>query len=528
MSEKQESEEFVASTISVAIPEFNEQYVNGKTVTFYSINVTNHYSKTNWSLVKRFSAFESLYKDLLKLLTNIPSIPKKTLFKVSSYEALTKRRIELEQFIKECVNRKDILSSEPFKAFLEIEKNSPELAGNAPTIVGKLEDIPLGVRDFYYSRDEGIVFMVCSDMNIISRVDSKITNIKLPWEKKTDSHVPVGAALCYKVQKLGIGFQFVKAWGKSFPIQTSVLSWDADSTTFSVGLDDGSIVQFKHEANSKYENFNEVASLKPHKERVMGIAFDAASGHIFSCSSDKVFAISDVNYQATPLEVAKSNFGYTNLYYDMPNKRVFLTNEGGELDVYLTDQYPLVQILNLQTESRGCIRGLHYELKRYMMFTCNTSGTISIMDLGMPGKEKMIKEISHFGTKAKLRVIRYDSEENQLFTGDEAGRVTVWSLKTGSPVYAWSAHNKKAITQMLYEEDRRLLWTGGKDRSIVIWQLPEKWSNEEIEKFEENEIKHINDNIALKRLQKALLRRDDDDSDSSDDDLNGWDLDYKE
>ena len=81
---------------------------------------------------------------------------------------------------------------------------------------------------------------------------------------------------------------------------------------------------------------------------------------------------------------------------------------------------------------------------------------------------------------------------------------------------------------MLYEEDRRLLWTGGKDRSIVIWQLPEKWSNEEIEKFEENEIKHINDNIALKRLQKALLRRDDDDSDSSDDDLNGWDLDYKE
>ena len=77
MSEKQESEEFVTSTISVAIPEFNEQYVNGKTVTFYSINVTNHYSKTNWSLVKRFSAFESLYKDLLKLLTNIPSIPKK-------------------------------------------------------------------------------------------------------------------------------------------------------------------------------------------------------------------------------------------------------------------------------------------------------------------------------------------------------------------------------------------------------------------------------------------------------------------
>ena len=57
--DNQGSEEFVTSTISVAIPEFNEQYVNGKTVTFYSINVTNHYSKTNWSLVKRFSEFVS-------------------------------------------------------------------------------------------------------------------------------------------------------------------------------------------------------------------------------------------------------------------------------------------------------------------------------------------------------------------------------------------------------------------------------------------------------------------------------------
>ena len=68
------------------------------------------------------------------------------------------------------------------------------------------------------------------------------------------------------------------------------------------------------------------------------------------------------------------------------------------------------------------------------MFTCNTSGGISVFDLNLPGKEKMINEISNFGTKAKLRVIKYDSEENQLFTGDEAGRITVWSLKTGSPI----------------------------------------------------------------------------------------------
>ena len=81
---------------------------------------------------------------------------------------------------------------------------------------------------------------------------------------------------------------------------------------------------------------------------------------------------------------------------------------------------------------------------------------------------------------------------------------------------------------MNYEEDRRLLWTGGKDNTIIIWQLPEKWNNEEIEKFEQNEIKHLNDTLALKKMQKTLAKREEGlESDSSDDDLNGWDLDYK-
>ena len=62
MSNTPIEEDFVTSTISVSVPEFNEQYVNGKTVTFYTINIINHFSKHNWTLVKRFSEFEALYK----------------------------------------------------------------------------------------------------------------------------------------------------------------------------------------------------------------------------------------------------------------------------------------------------------------------------------------------------------------------------------------------------------------------------------------------------------------------------------
>ena len=44
--------------------------------------------------------------------------------------------------------------------------------------------------------------------------------------------------------------------------------------------------------------------------------------------------------------------------------------------------------------------------------------------------------------------------------------------------------------------------------------------NEEIVKFEENEIKNMKDSVAMLKLQRNLTKEE---YDSSDDDLNGWD-----
>ena len=105
------TDEYITSTISAEIPEFLEKYVDGKTITFYKVNITNNFSKQNWTLEKRYSEFEYLYKTLVAIVPNVPIIPGKSLFRVTAYDALTKRRLQLEAFIKECANRKDILSN---------------------------------------------------------------------------------------------------------------------------------------------------------------------------------------------------------------------------------------------------------------------------------------------------------------------------------------------------------------------------------------------------------------------------------
>lgn len=64
--------------------------------------------------------------------------------------------------------------------------------------------------------------------------------------------------------------------------------------------------------------------------------------------------------------------------------------------------------------------------------------------------------------------------------------------------------------------------TVSKDKKVIMWQLPDKWSNDDIELFEKDGIKHLNDKIAALRIQKALVNESEDNS--SDDSLNGWDL----
>ena len=75
---------------------------------------------------------------------------------------------------------------------------------------------------------------------------------------------------------------------------------------------------------------------------------------------------------------------------------------------------------------------------------------------------------------------------------------------------------------MDYNNDNKILITASKDKLIKSWRIPNKWFNDDIRKFEENEIKNMNDTMAMLKLQKNL--KDDEDYNSDEDSLNGWDF----
>ena len=516
-------DDYVASTIEVKITDFGEKYIAGKTVTFYKIEIYDNLSKDSWILEKRYSEIDLLHKTLAKLYPNIPPMPGKTLFKIKDRDQLEKRQKQLEIFLKECAKRKDIESNEAFKTFLELDKHSPELLYNAPTIVYENNELPQGIRDFFYFEEARLLFIVCCDMKIASRIDAYVTNVNLPWEKKTEAHISVGSVFAFKVNtnEKGTSYVFEKLWAKSFPEQTGVVNFDKDNYVLQVGLDSGNIIFYKTSVESKYLVYDEMCKIKPHNARVMGLCYDPKTGYIYSCGSDKKFILSEINYLSNVTLIAESTAGYTNLKFDKPNERIFLTNEAGIVSVFMTNTFPASLVNVIQTHTSNCIRGLEIDYSKQYIFTGTNKGDISILDLGLPGKEKLIKEISYFGGNLEIRIIKYNSDDREIYTGDQQGKITVWSLKTGQSIYAWQAHSD-AITQMQYFPKRRQLLSMSKDKKIIFWQLPDNWVSDSVKKFQDESVREINNRRATQRLQNKKGKKDD--SDSSDDSLDGWDI----
>ena len=517
----------LTAIIGIEIKSFSEKYIDKKTVTFYEVEITSHITQKAFTIQRRYNEFKTLHATLSKVYLNLPPIPGTSFFKITSEEQLNKRKNELEKFLRECVQRKDIFLNVDFRNFLELEKNAPEVLANDVKNIYDYKKLVLGVRNFIIVPHREIMLVCCSDMNIISRADSMLSNFSFPWEKKSKSHVPLGAAFIYqcKPDKKEI-YKIHKIWAKSFPIQTGAIYWEDKNEIYCVGNDDGKIHIFKAVPKTHYLKMDTICELSFHTDRIMGLGLDPETMNLYSCSTDKSFYVTDLKNEKFPnILIHVSTSGYTNLIFDTQNRRIFLTNEEGELSIYSTNVYPPNQVRSLMTSAMSCIRAIYVDNINNLLFTGSVNGLITIVNLGLPGKERLITEMSSFSIgKMKIRVCVGNPKSNELITGDQVGRVVVWSLKTGRPIYLWEAHPKSAITQMWLQSDLNILWTGGKDMHINIWQLPEKWVSNEAENYEENEVKNITAKIAESKYEKKYKKEGEIDSD--DDDLNGWD--YRE
>lgn len=234
--------------IHITIPKFYDKTV-GKVVTFYQ-NIVQM-GKDIWEIEKRFSQYHDLHSMLNKKYANLPKMPMKGFFKLNA-ESCEKRRQELQDYVRGLAKRSDIRTDPFFRDFFELDVHNTNTMCFSPIKITELGSLPLGVRDFFYLNSKGLMFLALSDMKITSRLDSYLTNISMPWEKKdkskgvNDTYATVGALLFYRVglRESNGEWVFTRLWAKNFSCQTNILEWSQESERMYLGMDNGRIFVF--------------------------------------------------------------------------------------------------------------------------------------------------------------------------------------------------------------------------------------------------------------------------------------------
>ena len=557
MSESSVPKITVNSILQLSVDSFEEKFINNKSETVYTINIRNLYNNKKWSLEKVYHDVEILHQELSKLLPQIPPFSSFSLFKSSrSFNTIVERKEEINEFLNECISRKDILSNKTFYEFIKMDKNFPEYIYNSPELIDIIENDSLCLNDLQYLPDENIIIGLLSNYNITKMVDSFIKNTEvLKWNKEelsakdlseNDLHNPsantnsAGAFCVYRVvtfknKKNLLKVKLEKVFIKYFNDLTGSLFYDKKTNLFLIGFNSGKIIFYKVLPESVFTQFDYMADLKYHSSKISGIALNNMTNNFYTCGNDGKFCQGVVNLiyreNYSPELIHQNSAGYSYMYFDKKNERIYLSTYNGHLEVYLTSTEIASFISDINTSNhKYSLNDLYpYDIKNYL-FSCSDLGNISVFDLCKPGQEKTTKELSYFNyydSKFKIKSAIYDPETNEVISGDNYGRLIFWNLKYGKPIHVTKVNqNGKGICKIRFidnsEEPNKILLVSCLDNTIYFVKLPLKWvDNEDIEKYEQVEIKVRSDLNAMIKIQDFLAK--DEDYNSDEDSLNGWD-----
>lgn len=508
--------------LSIVIKSYEERYVERKSEIYYLIQISNNKTDTKWNLEKTIVDFQNLYEKIFNLYPNLPSIPKKTAFKITSFHILDKRKYCLQYFLQYCINRKDILLNNNFTDFIELKKNSPELIGNNISIIEQYNQFNLSISNFILCKNKNILIISSYDNDYISRDEILLENVLEIKNNNPDLKKMFGCVMIYEfISKPHDNktnnelLEKNKLWEKYFLMQTKTIFFDDKKEILCLGSDDGGIYIYKAKSNGNFKEMDILAELTFHTDKVSGLFLNSDEMNIYSCSYDTMFFVTNINENPFTKSLIYNNIsGFTGLQF-IQEYNIFITSdEDGIILLFSYEKLIYRLSLSLQTTSLDKINAFNsYD---NFIITGGNNGKICIIDISQI-KDKSIREIMSLDIgKYQIISIAYNPKNDEIIIGDENGRIIIWNNKIKKFIYSWKAHLYSKVNYLCLDDNNNL-WSCGDDKTIKKWKIPEKWFKEDIYLY--NDFFDFNEN----KNQNNIFDIKDNDSISSDEDeLNDW------
>ena len=496
------NEKNIENIITIKIKSYDIKSIERRSDYFYTIKIKNNNSNKEWTLQKELSEFRQFYSKVYKLYKNLPPIPSETLFKINSLPVIDKIKCILDKFLKHCCNRLDILLNKDFISFIELEKNSPELVGNQVTLIKKSQKFDLSVINFIICKN--IIVIIFADNDFVSRDDIKLENINLIRDHRKNPKKPLGSLSIYQYENNT--YELKKISEKFYNIQPNKLLFDEKTEIICVGTDDGKIYIYKPKNSGDYTDLVNITILSFHSDRITGLFLKDMN--IYSCSLDTLFFVTDLNNNSfSKILIFNGSFGFTNLNY-MNN--FFITSEEDGVIRVFSNNYPPKFLRCFQSKSLFNINCL-FCLNGFI-FTGGDDGKICIINLINKNGYIKINEIYSFELdKIKVNSFDYNSKNNEIIICLEDGKIIIWDIFSLKNKYCFEPHDGFSANHIFFNKDKNILVSGGNDKCLKIWKIPEKWWN--FENFNK-ETKNFNNKENGDELDIC----------SDEDELNGWNI----
>ena len=526
-------------TITTITPKILGQEMK-ENIEFYNINIADNYHKKSWIIEKDSSDFIMLYNKLSLSYCEVPPLPPKNILNLFDAESVNSKKEIYQHFLSICVNRKDLYSTLEFKNFIELKNNSPELFGNEPTLFSSIEFLPESITDIKYMEFnlEKISLLIIStaEMGVKDiKTNEEFLNFINPKHNSNENIVNnsniLGMTMIFQIIKNeGGNYDFIQIWQRKFKTRNTCLYCDKLTKTIFIGREDGFVSVYKMNINQNNIELELNIELKNHFSRIVDIWYEPTRGKMYTISTDRRFVSCDININSKMLEINRSVHNYSKFCIDLEKNRIFTATEGGIIEIFSLDPNPK-KVGKIRVSGAGHITDLFYDKNNSRLFSCDKNGKISIFEIGDIGKEKISLEISQFGFKNSFTSIQYDNNKKEIITGDNTGKITIWNIKTGEPIYSFVSHETMPLNRLVYLIDKKLIISGGVDKSIKIWKIPQFWFDEKIEKYEKEELVKINNELRKKRIQMEKIIEGNNevnyesDISENEEELNGWNYD---
>ncbi|CAE7729868.1 LST8-1 [Symbiodinium microadriaticum] len=431
-------------------------------------------SSSPWTLRRRFNDVAIMHEALRRRVPSLPELPSKSVVRQFSPEYLESRKNALAAYLQGLAHRRDILNcleAQEFFGMCEHDKTLRQPSEREPKLVSEVQEAAYGITSFVYEASRGLLLLGAADCNWISRIDTKLTNIKLPWEPVAPDLPSSQMSLWKESPPNSKSYQLQFACRYSASIScVALVTGGEDGGCCLCGLSDGAVGFQKMSAPSGVSRGATLPLLK-HTAAVSALAVDERVQWLFSASKDNALKVYDLVRQMMQCET-QSPSPTTSMHFEEAQQRLFTGLQSGQIAVWDTSVLPLTLLCSVPDGSTAVSRvsGMDYEASTGTLFSASKE-LLGVWSVKSAQTGSWGRKIGTIPTANALTGVAWAPSSREILAGSATGAVVAFDVDSCVPSYAWKAHEDE-ITQICWVDGHRRLLTAAKDRRLRIWDFP--------------------------------------------------------